>query len=567
MIIDCHQLSDASEIRGDYCVIGAGAAGITITNELVLAHKDVVLLESGGRKIDRDTQALCQGEVLDTDRHGPLDQYRRRRFGGTTDVWGGRCAPFDAIDFEARRHVPWSGWPIGRKDLDPYYARAHNYCDLGDYAYEAKEALTEGFREMVPGLNASTVSTSFLWRFSLPTDFGKSFWNSFSSSRNVNVYTHATALRLRLHPNGRGVDHLEIGSSSRKRFVVKAKHYIIASGGLETTRLLLVSNDVCPEGVGNDRGLVGRFYMSHITGDLGQVAFTPKRNPVVWDYERTRDGVYCRRAFSISEEQQRLDGLLNFRAILSHPSPADPAHRNGVLSAMYLAKKYFADRIPPEYSKSMSGISPIRRLSAHFRNIVSDWRAVAGFGGMWIRDRMISRRKLPSVALHSRSDIYTLHFDAEQAPNPHSRVMLSDSKDVFGINRLKVDWRFTDLDVSSVVKSSLLLSSALCESGVGAFLFDPERTAKAVAEKTAVGSHHIGTTRMAAAKSSGVVDENCMVHGVQNLYIASSSVFPTSSFANPTLTIVAMAIRLADFLKHQADSERQSVAELRIHVR
>src|SRR5437870_13563391 len=84
-----------------------------------------------------------------------------------------------------------------------------------------------------------------LWRFSLPTDFGKSFWNSFSSSRNVKVYTHATALRLRLHPNGRGVDHLEIGSSSRKRFVVKAKHYIIASGGLETTRLLLVSNDVC----------------------------------------------------------------------------------------------------------------------------------------------------------------------------------------------------------------------------------------------------------------------------------------------------------------------------------
>src|SRR5579864_8497476 len=131
MILDCLQLRHGKLIQGDYCVIGAGAAGITVANELMRSGEDVLLLESGGRSIHPASQDLCKGEVLDKHRHGALDQYRRRRFGGTTDVWGGRCAPFDPVDFETRPHVPWSGWPIDRCDLDPYYALAHVYCDLG----------------------------------------------------------------------------------------------------------------------------------------------------------------------------------------------------------------------------------------------------------------------------------------------------------------------------------------------------------------------------------------------------------------------------------------------------
>src|SRR5439155_9303581 len=232
MIVNCLQLSNGDLIQGDYCVIGAGPAGITVVNELARSGNDVVLLESGGRGTRAGTQDLCKGEVVDTQRHGALHQYRHRRFGGTTDVWGGRCAPFDSIDFETRPAVPWSGWPITRPDLDPYYGLAHVYCDLGDYTYQAKEALDEP-PEIAAGLpgscEGSDLRSDFIWRFSLPTDFGRVFWSPFSAARNVKVYLHATALQLRMSANRDRVDRVEIGCPGGKRFVVKAKRFIVAT--------------------------------------------------------------------------------------------------------------------------------------------------------------------------------------------------------------------------------------------------------------------------------------------------------------------------------------------------
>jgi choline dehydrogenase-like flavoprotein len=393
------------------------------------------------------------------------------------------------------------------------------------------------------------VDTDFIWRFSLPTDFGERYRGAFVASEHVRVYLHATALQFRMAPNREAVDRLEIAALPGKKFVVKARHYIMATGGLEAARLLMLSKDAGSEGLGNSRGLVGRFYISHITGDLGSAVFSPEFATAMASYEQTRDGVYCRRALSISEETQRKERLLNIRVILSHPSPADPAHGSGVLSAMYLVKSHFSDRIPPEYSKALSGMSTYEELSAHCRNIVRDWRNVAGFGNLWIRRRILSKRKLPSVVHRSRSNVYTLHFDAEQAPNPESRVTLSESKDEYGLNRLKVDWRCTAQDIESVVKCAAFISHALESSGVGKCLFDAQKLGPVIAANTGVGSHHVGLTRMADSPSAGVVDSNCKVHGIDNLFVASSATFPTASFANPTLTIVALAIRLADHLK------------------
>ena len=549
MIVDCRHVPHGSLIRGSYCVIGAGPAGITVANELAHSGEDVVLLESGGRDTHRATQDLAGGEVLDKHRHGALHKYRHRRFGGTTDVWGGRCAPFDPIDFETRPQVPWSGWPITRSDLDPYYALAHAYCDLGTYTYKAQEALPGSESEIANSLRASDVRSDFIWRFSLPTDFGRTFWDAFAATPNVRVYLNATALQLRMNEDAVNVDRLEIASRGGKRFVVEARRFIIATGGLEAARLLLLSRDVATQGVGNAKSLVGRFYISHITGDLGSVSLSLNAATGLSTYIRAEDGVYCRRALSISEKTQREEGLLNFRAILNHPPPADASHGSGVLSAMYLAKRYFADRIPPEYSSALSDLRATQHVLAHCRNIVTDCWEVAKFGSVWMRKRILSRRKLPSVVHKSKSNTYTLHFDAEQAPNPESRITLSDSRDEFGLNRLKVDWRCTQQDIDSVIRSAVLIERALRQSGVGKCHFNPEKLGQHIAEHTGVGSHHIGTTRMAASPSTGVVDANCKVHGVDNLWIASSSVFPTASFANPTLTIVALAIRLASHLK------------------
>jgi choline dehydrogenase-like flavoprotein len=548
MITDARKLPSDLTIVCDVCVVGAGAAGITLAHELRTSGKQVVLLEGGGTRLESSAQDLYKGEVVDPERHGPLDQYRQRRFGGTTAVWGGRCAPFTAVDFEERPWVPYSGWPIHKRDLDSYYLRAHQYCDLGEYSYEVAAALPHQPSEMIPGFHSNDVCTDRLWRFSPPTHFGKTFIGALKQCRNISVYLHSNCLRIRLHKNGGSVDHLQVVSAG-KIVSVKAQHYVLATGGLEATRLLLVSNDVHRGGIGNDRDLVGRFYLSHMTGDVGEVLFTPKGGHVLWNYERTNDGVYCRRTISIPEAKQREDQLLNFHAILSHPPIADPRHGNAILSAMYLIKRYLAHRIPPEYSKSLSGMMPVRRVLAHGGNVARDFANLRKFSTMWFRKRILSGRKLPSVVLESKSNIYTLHIDAEQSPNPDSRVSLSEEKDAFGINRLKVDWRFSELDVQSIVKSCYLIAHALEHSGSGKILFHLESLADRVRAECGVGSHHIGSTRMARLPSQGVVDENCRVHGVDNLYIASSSVFPTSGFANPTLTIVAMAIRLADHVR------------------
>jgi len=548
MINDARQLPPNFTIRCDICIVGSGFAGIALAHELRDSAKDVVVLESGGNRVESRIQDLYKGEVVNPSTHGPLHLYRKRRFGGTT-TWGGRCAPFEDIDFEARPYVPYSGWPICKSDLDPYYVRAHEYCDLGAYSYEVRTSLPNQPVAMIPGFESEDVCTDRLWRFSLPTVFSKAFGSALRQARSLKVYLHANCLRIVPQTNGRSVDHLEVASSKNKRFTVIAKQFVLATGGLEAARLLLVSDSVHPEGIGNERGLLGRFYMSHITGDLGEVLFTPKGAGLVWNYERTPDNVYCRRAIAIKEERQRQDQLLNFRAILDHPPAADPRHGSSILSSLYLSKRYLAHRIPPEYSRALSGMAPLQQVSAHCTNIVKDFGNLTKFLNIWVRKRIFSKRKLPSVTLENKSNIYTLHFDGEQSPNPESRVTLSDKRDAFGIRRLKVDWRCNDTDVQSVVRSCRLISSGLEQSGTGKMLFEPELLADRIRSMCTVGSHQNGTTRMASTPSQGVVDENCRVHGIENLYVASSSVFATSGVANPTLTIVALAIRLADYLR------------------
>src|SRR5260370_369161 len=357
-----------------------------------------------------------------------------------------------------------------------------------------------------------------------------------------------------------------MASSPEKRFRVRARYYVLATGGLEAARLLLVSDDVHSTGLGNSQDLVGRYYISHMTGDVGEVGFTPNGGPRVREYERTTDGVYCRRAFSIAPERQRAEGVQTFGAILSHPPIADPAPQSGILSSMDLIKRYWAHRIPPEFAKALAGTAPLLHVSAHARNVARDLGKLAHFSEYWLRRRIIPKRKLPSVSFESQSGVYTLHFDAEQAPRFDSRVLLSGSRDEFGMRRLKVDWRFGSADIDSVLRNCALIGEALRESGAGKLLFDPAHMSDEIAARCGVGSHHIGTTRMAASPQKGVVDENCRVHGVSNLFIASSSVFPTSSFANPTLTIVAMAARLgaplSGHLARQAQKEDLAYAHV-----
>jgi len=553
MIVDARKITSGAELYCDICIVGSGAAGMTIAHELCNSGLDVMLLEAGGRNFSDRAQEPYRGDVVDRAHHGALEDYRHRRLGGTTAVWGGRCAPFTAIDFERREHVPYSGWPISLSDMDPFYARANQYCQAGVYDYQGETALPAP--EAIPHFNSDEVDSKGIWRFSPPTDFGRVYGPAVSESANVTIVLHANCLRLQSASDGSSIDYVEAASAPSRTFRVRATRVVLACGGLEAVRVMLASNDVHPNGIGNQYGLVGRFYISHMTGDAGEVE-VPCGTRALWDYQRDSDGVYCRRALTISRKTQHREGLLNFRAIFSHPSAADPGHGSSVLSAMYLVKRLIARRIPPEYSRALSGMSPLEHIAAHSKNILLGAPSLASFALGWSHKRVFASRKLPSVVLPSRSGIYTLHYDAEQRPNPESRVSLCETRDSFGVQRLKVDWRFTPEDIASVVRSCRLIGDELQRTATGRLLFDPETAAERLAANSGVGSHHIGATRMAASPRDGVVDSDCRVHGVRNLYIASSSTFPTSGFANPTLTIVAFAVRIADHLRAPGSVDR-----------
>jgi choline dehydrogenase-like flavoprotein len=553
MLFDARSVPRGETLHYDVCIVGAGAAGITIAQEFNGGRHRVLLLESGGLKASPTAQRLCAGQVVDPRHHGPLDRYRVRRFGGTTTVWGGCCAPFDAIDFRARAHVPYSGWPIGKADLDPFYARAHVYCELGAYAYGAAAALPGTPAPAIPGMTEPDVASDELWLFSPPTNFGKSYLSALRRSRNVDVCLHGNVLKLVADPPYR-VDRATVAPRRGDAFHVHAGVFVLAAGGLETARLLLLSDDVHPRGIGNAHDLVGRFYLSHLTGDVGEVELTPRGGEVVWNYETTADGVYCRRRFSIAPARQEADALLNFAATLDRPLPDDPSHRDGVLSAISLVKQL-------RYRETGRSL---RYIPAHCKNIFADAWGIARFSGTLARKRLLGARRLPSVMRRSRGNRYTLHFDAEQSPNPESRVVLGESRDAFGMRRLRVDWRCSDADIDSAVRSALLIDGVLRRAEVGRMLLSPRVMRDRIGEMTSVGSHHLGVTRMASDPSRGVVDGNSRVHGVANLYIASGSAFATSSYARPTLTIVALAIRLADHLKALGDraaSGREAVLD------
>lgn len=550
MLFDARNIPAQTRLDCDIVIVGGGAAGITLAREFLGSRLDVILLEGGGRRPEGATQDLYKGEVVNPAQHGPLDKYRQRVIGGTSTLWGGCCAPFDDTDFSLRPHVPHSGWPITRDELDPYYARAHTYLHAGHYSYDAADSLPGAAAPMIPGLTSGDITQHRLWRFSLPADFARLYMDELKHSRNVRVGLHANCTGITLAPSGAHVTELQVASLRGNGFAVRARHVVLAMGGLETTRLLLASRDVCPNGIGNDHDLVGRFYGSHITGQLGEAVFTPKGGPIVWDYERSHEGVYCRRIIGIEAAVQRREQLLNFCCNLTHPPIADPAHGNAILSAAYLVKRFMIDRIPPEYSKDMAGhMTPYRQVAPHLMNLVRGAPALFPFAAKWMGSRVLARRKLPSVALPNRGNVYSLHFDAEQSPNPDSRVTLTTERDALGMNRLRVDWRHTTADVDSVARSFQVVKRALEAAGVATFRVDEANFKERITQQLGVGSHHIGTTRMADHPSRGVVDAQCRVHGVDNLFIASSSTFATSSFANPTLTIVALAIRVADRLK------------------
>lgn len=554
MILDAAAIAAGTVLEADLCIAGAGAAGIAMALALADSGLAVLLLEAGGEREDTATQDAYAGTVADERMHSPPHRYRQRRFGGSTTIWGGRCMPLDAIDFERRGWIADSGWPIGPQDLAPWYPEANRLCEAGDFAYTVAEAFGPAPRRaLVEGFESEAFRSDTLERFSLPTDFARRWRRPLERAPQLRVLLGASATRLELDESGRRLAHLEVRAAGGRTLKVRAHRYVLAAGGLEIPRLLLASPGASGRGVGNAHDVVGRYYMCHLAGTLGSIDIAPGH--AAWHgYDMADDGVYCRRRFALTAAAQQRLQAGNFVARLHHPRITDPGHRTGILSLLYLAKSV----IPYEYGKRLHGgeRAGLGAWLAHLRNVATDVPGVARFLAHWLRHRTLAERKFPSVIVHPRQPRYSLDFHAEQVPLRESRVTLGDGRDAHGMPRLHVDWRYAPQDVATVQRAVAQLAADFAASGAGRFDYDPGEVEAEMTRYGAYGGHHIGTARMGADPRTSVVDADCRLHEVENLYLAGSAVFPTSSQANPTLTIVALALRLAHHLRDRPAAPR-----------
>jgi choline dehydrogenase-like flavoprotein len=516
MIIDGRSIRRDAVVRADVCIVGAGAAGITLARDLAGQPFKVVILESGGLQPDGATQALYRGGNVGLPYH-PLEAARLRYFGGTTNHWEGECRPLEDIDFEARPGIPHSGWPFPRSTLLPFYQRAHVVCQLGPPSYDVERWETAAEPRLPT--DETRVVTRIL-QHSPPTRFGPVYLDALRAVRNVDVHLHANVVELETTSNARTVTRARVRILEGDGYVVASRLFILAAGGIENARLLLLSRRVHEGGLGNGHDLVGRFFMEHHEVAAGR--FLPTDAALRAELYRpphviaTRPNVRVRGVLTLADDVLRREQLLNFQCEMELAEAEAPAS-SSVESLRRLLRALRTREARED-------------LVQHLWSVVTDLAGAATGAG---------RR--------SRAPLFELRHVSEQAPNPQSRVTLSDERDALGLNRCQLDWRLTALDRRSVIRGEELIGVELARAGLGRVrlsVADDGRPWEILGQ-----SHHMGTTRMHADPKQGVVDDQCRVHGVSNLFIAGSSVFPTSGSGHPTFTIVALALRLAGHVK------------------
>ena len=526
MFIDARSVPTGTVIETEVCIVGGGVAGITLAREFTDCRFRVILLESGGVEPDQATQDLYAGSDIGR----PYDIFpvsRLRYFGGTSNHWGGVwCDMPTSLDFEMREGVPYSGWPFPLSDLEPWYRRAQSVLKLGPYGYApsdwgiAPSDIPEPFR-----------GPHFVCRVlqqGPATRFGPEYGPELRQSDNVSVYLHANALRFDASENGGEARQVNVGVLPAGRFTVRARIYILAAGGIENARLLLLSECEGGLALGNGHDLVGRFFMLHLEYSGGVIVL---KDP------------YADLTFQTGEDGARYHRLGVARRFVSYVSLSNETKRELNLPNFRMRFQY--PKIPE--------VETLRRLiyrTEHDANIQEDLgsvlRKLPGVAS-YIARRIFYGRNKPPTPMASIPLICT----SEQLPNPDSRIGLGKDLDVFGLRKVVVDWRLAAEDKRGMATGHRLLEAELSRSGFGRFQSTvPEDDGEWPSDMRG-DQHHMGTTRMQRDSRMGVVDENCRVHGVANLYVAGCSVFPTGGTFNPTLTIVALALRLADRIKER----------------
>ncbi len=560
MIIDSRDIQ-AKEIKTDICIVGAGPAGISIASEFIDKNLEVSLIESGGLKFDASTQKLAAGKTYGDSLLQPIE-VNRRQFGGNSNIWiikineakqlGLRYVPLDEIDFEKRDWIPNSGWPFKKSHLEAYYERAQGVCQAGKFAYEPEHWESEQHQPFP--LDKNILETG-LFQFGSADVFHTQYREKLQAARNIKIYTYANVVEIIANESGKAVNKVRLAHLEGKQFSVSAKVFILASGGFENARLLLMSNQQQAEGLGNQNDVVGRYYHDHPQA-VGNY-FVPKDRSLVnraafYDLREIK-GTPVQGFLRLSPQVLKRERLLNSNTML-FPRP-NIRKTKAITSFKYLGetwlniirestpRKELLEHLPSNLLNILTGMDYVSKAIYLAKIQQQSLLPNLGSGG-W--SKLADNR--------SRFERFEFMHLIEQSPRRDNRVKLSKDRDVLGCQKLEIDWRWHEDDARSFGRSLKLMGKELSKAGMGELQINlNEQGLPKIVRPT--GSHHLmGTTRMHNNPKQGVVDADCKVHGINNLFIAGSSTFPTGGYANPTLTIVAMALRLADLVKDKLRS-------------
>jgi choline dehydrogenase-like flavoprotein len=527
----------------DVCIIGSGPVGMALALEFESLGCDVAMLESGRINVDPELAEASRAVIREPCRHAQMEIAVCRAFGGTSWTWGGRCVAFDQVDFAARDHVPHSGWPIRKSDVEPWYSKASEYLQCGDTGFFSPPVRLCDL--------GSEVAADFMERWSTESRLALVHRERIERSERITLYLNSTVTDLDLGDNGLVVKGVVVAGCDGKS-KVKARNVIVAAGGIETTRLLLAVQRRWADLFGGKDGPLGRYYMGHISGKIASIVLNDPAAIADFDFKLDESRTYVRRRFMLSESAQMAHGLLNTAFWPDNPPFHDPRHHSSVLSAVFLALALppVGRRLLPEAIRTVHVGPKPHRLGKHLANVLLGAPRGARDVLNILRDRFLTKPRKPGFLVRNRDGRYALHYHSEQEPNPDSRVVLTGEADRFGLPRVAIDLRFTEGDVHSVISSHKVLDSALRASAAGRLEYwhADDQLASHVWEQASDGFHQVGTTRMGKNRKDSVVDKNLKVHDVANLYIASSSVFPTTGQANSTYLATALAIRLANHL-------------------
>jgi choline dehydrogenase-like flavoprotein len=541
MFIDARQVTTGAVVEADIAIVGAGAAGISLALELSGTGLSICLLESGGIDFAWPTQFLYTGTNVGLPYYA-LDVCQLRYLGGSTNAWGGWCRPLDPIDFEPRPWVEHSGWPFAMTELAPFYPRAHKLCQVASDNYDLERCVAElGHPRAKPLPFDQAWLESSIYRFSPPTRFGQVYREALRRADDLRCYLNANVLVIKTDAAARNVTRLIVGTLSGVRFEIAARHYVLAAGGIENARLLLLSNDVVVDGLGNQHDRVGRYFMEH--PHTKRTLIVPKRRIASWLYGEKFHARAIIGRLSLPPDLQRREGLLSYSANIhavyfGQESLGWLALRKLVLSLSRSRRSDPLIRLPPYGRKGLS----LRQVYDMVRQF--DQMTIAALLRLFQTDRFITG--------------FVLESKSEQAPNPESRVTLDDARDAFGLRRVKLDWRMLPIDRRTVVRSEEIVDAELHRLGIGGTAPLTPEEIDGWPSNLEGGWHQLGTTRMHTDAKHGVVDANGCVHGMSNLFVVGGSVFPSGGVAPPTLTIVALALRLASHLKQISSASDRS---------